>query len=914
MRLKTVGVQSNIDKVLLDKAVEYFGEEAEQRWLKLAETMTSPHGLATAFKKLESDLHWAEQEETAGAPAKKGGPVSRAQKASKLASMLEDRVSAIQKDFELKAENLQKDFETSTENLQNENENLKAKVSRDEESARVRESHFGECKAALLLQVEELKARNMALSDQLQQTMTLHTASPVRQVSLRSTTSPVAKSLSPLQSDLQEAADTHRHGLLEEVERLKQAYGIEIDELQERNSELEATLETKKFIIDRKDQLLQSFQKGALNEQIASMKESHAAEMQDMQTQIEALTRQLEHLKTLAPRLQHEREPQQCQQQCARSGESWEVDRALQSACANIVASSEKYEPQHVSSSHRPVLEDHANVLKDTAAGSTAYPSPPGMVQDGTLHGDKLTTACRRDVADSVVALAKSETKAHFQTDTGQTGVCCDQEEASLHFSKTEHVMQEDMDTKAVLLNGTKPGKLQGVAQVGALSVCQTSSALPNQQCRHSRQVLADAPTEHRATTQCLQAQQTSAAVSEDASQLVLPTSFSSGSALTHAASALLARGDMLSPIAATESNPSSPQKAVSSEKARAATSAAATPQCLHNSQPGLLEQLMQDTQHGEPDRKVPSTARTHDPQHKGYELSIHKSGAMTSRAKPRANTSSPAPLQHVQELPRANSQNGGRSQYSRPPLPALADLCRNPDSANGSRRGRSRAHRHVEKFDPAPCNVYYTAESERASSSCSTRAGLSSAGLVSERSLTPLASGARYGSSNTCDALPTLPPILASPRAPHNEQETGGPSMLPQQDDGSPQSRECSGEMLHRPRMKGNVTVANLVERSRSSDAAFEGGLKSISMREPSRWVLESARERSADISMRVVSESGVRYNSCLAQTFFTPRVMGGLPRRLPPKAPRGDARADGVLCVKSVTLQDRTVRAALL
>merc|ERR1712106_599289 len=84
--------------------------------------------------------------------------------------------------------------------------------------------------------------------------------------------------------------------------------------------------------------------------------------------------------------------------------------------------------------------------------------------------------------------------------------------------------------------------------------------------------------------------------------------------------------------------------------------------------------------------------------------------------------------------------------------------------------------------------------------------------------------------------------------------------------------------------------------QKAADHDPVNLGSRKSSSL----QWVREKARTRSASISVRIVSESGVRHlsHSRASRSKTNPRTTTCLPRKLPPKAPdcRREASADAV------------------
>jgi hypothetical protein len=277
MRYKSVAVQSNIDGLLLDKAVDYYGEQAEQRWVQIAETIQSPTSLGKAFKRLEADLEWAEGDELpAKGVAKRAASVdSRKSRVTKLSSLLEERVAALKADFEQQAESLRIDYERQAEKLQAENVELQVQLEKQRECSSQCENRLQAEKSKVLGQMEDLRTRNAEISEQLRCTLALQSATYSSEMG--------SDSANPSLEELFE----------NKVSLLQQEHAEELSDLQSQIAALNDQIETKNFLLDRKDQLIRGSRHGTPPEEIVALKEIHAAELQAKETENVALVMQL---------------------------------------------------------------------------------------------------------------------------------------------------------------------------------------------------------------------------------------------------------------------------------------------------------------------------------------------------------------------------------------------------------------------------------------------------------------------------------------------------------------------------------------------------------------------------------------------------------------------------------------------
>jgi hypothetical protein len=275
MRHKSIAVQSNIDGLLLDKAVEYFGEEAERKWVTLAHSIQSPTSLGKSFKQLEADLEWTDcrqqltfgfcSSEKVAAPGR-----SQHQRSIRLSALLEERVAS------LKAE-----FDAQLQDMRSENAELQVQLRKAEDQAGVHEErHQAEC-ASLRGRIEELCARNTALGEQLKSTLALHAASPAK----TEANGHAPEHLQPEQKLCPSAATCGDAGSLlgKQMSQLKQVDAAEVNLLRSRCDSLIEQLENKSFLLERKDQLLRCSRQAPLDEQLEAMKSTHAIELRTLE-------------------------------------------------------------------------------------------------------------------------------------------------------------------------------------------------------------------------------------------------------------------------------------------------------------------------------------------------------------------------------------------------------------------------------------------------------------------------------------------------------------------------------------------------------------------------------------------------------------------------------------------------------
>jgi hypothetical protein len=194
---------------------------------------------------------------------------------------------------------------------------------------------------------------------------------------------------------------------------------------------------------------------------------------------------------------------------------------------------------------------------------------------------------------------------------------------------------------------------------------------------------------------------------------------------------------------------------------------------------------------------------------------------------------------------------SAGMCRAPRPPGPLLlkpADSNRRP--CDGSRRGRSLSGKRVDGSEPTSCQSSSGGYRERNTSSCSTRAGISSAGSdntsftdTSFFSATSASDSEMEGKLDSARcALQSLPPIRIQD-ASHGHEDRSKKTLA---------GLQChNGGLLPRlPTHHRSVSLGSGACSQRSASSS-------------SPWVLENARTRSPSVLVRIVSECGVRQDN---------------------------------------------------
>jgi hypothetical protein len=245
-RQKSIGVQSNIDGLLLDKAVEYFAEEAEHRWGELVKTIHSPTSIGKLCRRLEADLDWVESQTTYFHKGEGESDVNpkaplRLRKSAKLSKLFEERITT-----------LRSEFDAEIEQIRTRNVELQAEMRAAEARAHTRESELQSKNLALVAQLDELKASNAALSQQLKFTLSLHSAAPLPTQASSSTDNSSSSAAIKAVGTETEAPDS----IDDQMNLLRLQHKAEMQQLQQQNAALASDLETKDFLLERKDRLM----------------------------------------------------------------------------------------------------------------------------------------------------------------------------------------------------------------------------------------------------------------------------------------------------------------------------------------------------------------------------------------------------------------------------------------------------------------------------------------------------------------------------------------------------------------------------------------------------------------------------------------------------------------------------------
>jgi len=252
-RQKSVAVQSNIDGLLLEKAVEFFGEECEKRWGELAASVKSPRSVGRAFKRLAEDLEFVERQ-AQGEDA--SSAKTKVRKVARLSALMEERVAS-----------LQEEYEAQLEELRAQNAELRRAL---EEAAQ----DAANAQEASARQVSEVRARNAALSEQLSRWCAggSEVAPAIgKGTALESTSATAPCGVASTDSSIEGEGPSGQALTMETKMRLLQhAHATKLSELQSQNAQLSERLETKDLLISKKDQLLARMRPEASTHESAS--------------------------------------------------------------------------------------------------------------------------------------------------------------------------------------------------------------------------------------------------------------------------------------------------------------------------------------------------------------------------------------------------------------------------------------------------------------------------------------------------------------------------------------------------------------------------------------------------------------------------------------------------------------------